>query len=183
MQTYGVGNNAAATQPSTERGTRALQSEDFFKLLVAELEQQDPLEPNDTSDMVAQVSQIRSIELSQQLTDALSTMSNQQQLAGVSDMLGKYVSASLQDQEGMEYEVAGVVTGVRFDSGGAAALELDTGEVIPASAVTHIAAVNAAEQSLPASDKSDEKSEQAAKSIAGESAPAPWWTLNGLLGL
>jgi flagellar basal-body rod modification protein FlgD len=123
----------------------SLQSEDFFKILVTELQQQDPLQPSDTSDLIGQVSQIRSIELSKNLTDALTQVSRNQRVAGASELIGKYVTATVEGTDGTAQEVSGVVTSVRFDADGSAVLELDTGQTVPADSVTRItSAENAA---------------------------------------
>lgn len=123
----------------------SLQSEDFFKILVTELQQQDPLQPSDTSDLIGQVSQIRSIELSKNLTDALTQVSRNQRVAGASELIGKYVTATVEGTDGTAQEVSGVVTSVRFDADGSAVLELDTGQSVPADSVTRItSAENAA---------------------------------------
>ena len=68
--------------------------------------------------MIGQVSQIRSIELSKNLTDALSQITSQQRTAGASDLLGKYVTATVANTDGSKQDISGVVTGVRFDSDG-----------------------------------------------------------------
>ena len=123
----------------------SLQSEDFFKILVTELQQQDPLQPSKTSDLIGQVSQIRSIELSKNLTDALTQVTRNQRVAGASELIGKYVTATVEGTDGTTQEVSGVVTSVRFDADGSAVLELDTGQSVPADSVTRItSAENAA---------------------------------------
>ena len=151
MATSAVSGATATTPTATDRGVSSMKSEDFFKILVTELQQQDPLQPNKTSDMIGEVSQIRSIELSKQLTDSLSLMSKQQRTTGSSEMLGKYITAKVTDQNGADREVSGVVTGVRFDSDGSAVLELDTGESIPATSVTRITTADAAKKAAATS--------------------------------
>ncbi len=144
--------SAIGTTPTTTKQTdlNGLSSEDFFKLLVTELRQQDPLQPTKTSDLIGQVSQIRSIELSKNLTDALTQVTRNQRVAGASELIGKYVTATITGTDGAAQQVSGVVTGVQFDSSGTAVLELDTGQSIPADSVTRItspenaAAANAA---------------------------------------
>jgi flagellar basal-body rod modification protein FlgD len=148
MEITATTGSTGATATSAERGLDAFKSEDFFKLLVTELQQQDPFEPTETSDMIGQVSQIRSIEVSNDLTDVLASLTNQQQTSGVSDLLGKFISARIVDSEGTAYDVAGVVTGVRFEDDGAAVLELDTGESVLASDVEYVTSIEAMERLL-----------------------------------
>lgn len=191
-------NSATATaatntqSTATERGMGSLKSEDFFKILVTELKQQDPFEPAKTADMINQVSQIRSIELSKQLTDTLSQLSQQQHTAGASELLGKYVTATVEDSSGTQYEVSGVVTGVSFNTDGSAVLELDTGNSILASDVTRITSVDNANTQTPATSKTAANSAKtaAASTTAGATNSAaqtanpsstglfPWLTLD-----
>jgi flagellar basal-body rod modification protein FlgD len=134
MDSLAVGSvSPGAVQPSG--GLQTLRSEDFFKMLITELQQQDPLQPAKTQDMIGQVSQIRSIELSKQLTDTLDVLSRQQRTSGASELLGKFVSAEYADPSGQSTTIAGVVTGVRFAGDGSAVLELDTGQTIRAADV------------------------------------------------
>ncbi len=168
----------AAATPRTDRTVTGLGSADFFKLLVTELRQQDPLEPTKTGDMIGQVSQIRNIELSQQLTDTLAQLSRQQRTTAAGDLLGKYVTATLTNDEDEDEVVGGVVTGIRFDSDGGAVLELDSGQAVPAASVTRISA-NAASGAAPAgADKADvDKSADASQNSAG--GLLPWLSLDG----
>ncbi len=136
MQTSAV--SSTGVTPTTDRALAGLRSDDFFKLLVTELRQQDPFQPAKTADMIGQVSQIRSIELSKQLTDALTQMSQQQRALGASELLGKYVVANVPTEDGQSLELTGIVTGIRFDAQGNAILELDSGQAVPAALVTRI---------------------------------------------
>ncbi len=138
-----AGTSTSTTRTTTDRGTGALSSEDFFKLLVEELKQQDPLEPAKTGDMINQVAQIRSIELSKNLNDTLQSLTSSNQTAGVSSLLGKMVVAKTLDTDGNAQEVTGVVTAIRFADDGAAVLELDTGQTVAAKDVTRIANLDA----------------------------------------
>jgi flagellar basal-body rod modification protein FlgD len=145
MSTSAISTIGATPTTAGKTDLNCLSSEDFFKLLVTELRQQDPLQPTKTSDLIGQVSQIRSIELSKNLTDALTQVTQNQRVAGASELLGKYVTAIMAGLDGTAQQISGVVTGVQFDSAGGAVLELDTGQSIPADSVTRItSAENAA---------------------------------------
>ncbi|MBQ9700002.1 MAG: hypothetical protein IJV71_05205 [Lachnospiraceae bacterium] len=65
-------------------GTSALGKDAFLQLLVTQLQHQDPLQPQDNSEFVAQLAQFSSLEELQNLT---STMGNSQAL----NLVGKYV--------------------------------------------------------------------------------------------
>lgn len=69
-----------------------LTSEQFLEIILTEMSNQDPLEPNDTSQLLDQLSSIRSIESDLQLADQLETLVAQDQLAAASDTIGKIVT-------------------------------------------------------------------------------------------
>jgi flagellar basal-body rod modification protein FlgD len=176
------------TGVTMEQGMNSLKSEDFFRILVTELQQQDPFEPTKTADMVSQVSQIRSIELSSELSDTLSLLSDQQRTSGVSQLLGKFVVAAVQGADGVDMNVSGIVTGLRFTDDGKVILELDTGQTVLASAVTRISSPEALEvmQAAGSADAADaQKGGDAATSKAQDTAKPvgllSW--LGNLLGL
>lgn len=145
MQTAAVNATGLPQRTTSDRGFGAMSSEDFFKVLVTELQSQDPFEPAKTGDMISQVSQIRSIELSQTLTDTLGDLAAQQRNAGVGNLLGKFVVAEITGDDGAVREIDGIVTGIRFEPDGAATLELDSGESIAAADVTRMMTPEAAE--------------------------------------
>jgi flagellar hook assembly protein FlgD len=107
------------------------------------LQQQDPFEPAKTGDMIGQVSQIRSIELSSQLTSVLEQLNRQQRTLGASELLGKLVEAQVVQLDGSRIQVAGLVTAVRFGTDGVAVLELDSGQAVRAADVTRVTAADA----------------------------------------
>lgn len=143
-------NTAGGASARTDRGVGALKSEDFFRILITELRQQDPLQPAKTSDMISNVSQIRNIEMSGQLTQTLDTIAKQQRTAGTSEMIGKYIVAVTQAPDGTPMGAEGVVTSVQFASDGTAVLELDSGMTVRASDVAQITTVEEAERRMSA---------------------------------
>jgi flagellar basal-body rod modification protein FlgD len=129
----------------SDRGLGSMKSEDFLKILITEMQNQDPLEPTDTSDMISQVSQIRSIELSSELTDTLDLLARQQRMGGASELIGKYVQAIVTADDGSASLTEGVVTSVYFNSDGSAVLELDTGQAVSADDVIRVTTVEEVE--------------------------------------
>jgi flagellar basal-body rod modification protein FlgD len=189
MQTLAVGPPSAPVAAPPRRGLNDLKSEDFFKLLVTEMQQQDPLEPTKTADMIGQVSQIRSIELSGQLTDTLELLAKQQRILGASDLIGRFVTAVIEAPDGTQVEASGVVTGVRFDADGSAILELDTGEAVPASSVQWVTTAEETPAEQPNGEGTADHSSGDAQSKAEATAktkdkgPWSWLSLDGSLRL
>jgi flagellar basal-body rod modification protein FlgD len=129
MDTQGVGIEAVfSSPPSSNNSATALGGDDFFKLLIAQLTNQDPLEPTSNEELLKQISSIREIELSTKLTESLSSLTGQQRFGAASSLIGKFVIGQAQ---GGEVPVSGVVSGVRFDPNGDAILQLESGGELP----------------------------------------------------
>ena len=134
-----------------------MSSGDFFQLLITEMQNQDPFEPSDTSTIIEQVSQIRSIEQNEILNGTLDTFSQQQRMGGTTDLIGKYVQAVATDADGNESLYEGVVTSVFFNSDGSAVLELDTGMAIPADDVVRVVSLDQLEAAMAGVSVEDEE--------------------------
>jgi flagellar basal-body rod modification protein FlgD len=156
MEVTGVG---AAAVASPRRGLTSMTSEDFFNILISELQNQDPFEPTDTSAMVTQVSEIRSIEQSAELSETLAVLAGQQRMNGASELIGKFVQALATLGDGSQVVQEGVVTSVYFTSDGAAVLELDNGEMIEATSVVRVTTLEEIEASAAEAEEEDEEDE------------------------
>jgi flagellar basal-body rod modification protein FlgD len=191
MATSALGGITAPSTATQQSSMSQMKSEDFFKLLISELRNQDPLQPAKTADMISEVSQIRSIELSGNLTAALAQLTAQQRNVGAAGLLGKYVSGTVTDSDGQPQETAGVVTGVRFADDGGVVLELDTGQALLATQVQIVTTAEAAQAEAAAatnttdSSATDKTGTQAkpTQAAASPSNKPSWLNLGGLLNL
>lgn len=103
--------NSGAAVP---QGTlREVTVDDFLRLLIAELQNQDPLNPADNKDILQQVSQIRNIQSTTQLTQTLQAVLLGQNLASASGMIDRLVYGLTDDGK----EVYGRVEGVVIEGG------------------------------------------------------------------
>jgi len=68
-----------------------LQTQDYIKLMVSELQNQDPLNPMDNAQMLQQVSQISAIQSNNSLTSTLNSVLLGQNLASAGSLIGKGV--------------------------------------------------------------------------------------------
>ena len=114
-----TGSVSSASSSSGQTATYAdplnnVSMSDFLKLLVTELQNQDPLSPMDDTQILQQVSQIKAIESNQRLSDTLTSMQTQQNLVAASTMLQKTVTGL--DDSGQT--VTGQVDKVTLDSSG-----------------------------------------------------------------
>lgn len=72
---------------------------DFLKLIVAELQNQDPMNPTDTADMLNQFNQIREISSNDKLTETLEGVLLGQNIATGSSLIGKLVEGMTAEGE------------------------------------------------------------------------------------
>jgi len=103
----------SSTTPDTEQknGVRDLKDLDinqFLKLMIAELTNQDPLNPMDNTQLVQQIGELRSIAASDQLTGTLQSLQTQQSLTTASSLIGKRVTAISTDNENITGTVSSV---------------------------------------------------------------------------
>ncbi len=82
----------------------------FLKLLVTQMTHQDPLNPQDQSQMLAQLAQFSQVE-------SLNNVQDGQSKIQATALLGKTVAANIIQNNVPQY-VKGVVTNVKFDSNG-----------------------------------------------------------------
>ncbi len=125
--------------------TSELTSQDFLQLLVTQLTAQDPFEPMGNEELLRQISSIRDIELSTNLTESLQGLKGQQNFSSASGLIGKHVTTNPDAGGGT---VSGVVTGVRFNGSGEAVLMLSSGVETPLANVSSIQAPLQAAEAL-----------------------------------
>ena len=119
-------------------GVDGLKGEDFMNILIKQLQYQDPFEPMGNQEMVAQIANIRELEMNTQLTTSLKQMTEQHRVGSTAALIGKYAKGEMSDGQGNAYEVEGIVLGIRFSEKGEALLELDTGELLPVASLTEV---------------------------------------------
>jgi flagellar basal-body rod modification protein FlgD len=121
--------------PSTagSGGAFALKAQDFIKMMITQLQNQDPMEPAKNEELLAQMSQIGQLQTSTQLQDSLKSMTMQNQIGSASNLIGKEV-------EGLDAQddpVKGLVNSVHVEKDNVQ-LELDNGKTLDLGRVTAI---------------------------------------------
>lgn len=112
----------------------ALKTEDFIKMMVTQLQNQDPLEPAKNQELLAQMSQIGQLQSQTLLTESLQGMVLQQNLGSAGNLIGKMVEGV--DDRGSP--ISGLVSSIRVEQG-QVHLELDNGKRLSLAKVTGIA--------------------------------------------
>jgi flagellar basal-body rod modification protein FlgD len=111
---------------------------DFLNILVKQLQFQDPFEPMSNEEMVSEIATIRELELNSRLSTKLEQLTDQQRFGSAAALIGKYVKGTVTDGEGNAFAAEGIVTGVRFTPTGEVMLELDTGGMLPLTALEQV---------------------------------------------
>lgn len=131
MAVAGISATASTSGTSAGSGMSGINSNDFMKILLKQLQYQDPLEPMDSEQMVRQMSTIRELELNTRMSEKLELLTDQQRFGSAAALIGRHVKGTVSDGNGNIYEIEGVVSTVRFTEKGEAILELQSGEKLP----------------------------------------------------
>ena len=86
-------------QSTTVNAYDSLNTEAFLKIMVAELQSQDPLEPMDSSEIVNQIASIRAIQSNDKLSDTLDSVRLGQNVSTASSLIGKIITGLNSDSK------------------------------------------------------------------------------------
>ncbi len=84
-------NPSSSTDPAT--ALTGLNLDDFFKLMITELRNQDPLNPLENHQLLQQISQIQEYGATQKLTQTLDSVLLGQNLSNATGLIGAFVYA------------------------------------------------------------------------------------------
>ena len=132
MPVNGVNNNTAVSSDQYSAASRTVSNEldkdAFLRLLIAELSNQDPMNPMDDREFIAQMAQFSTLEQMTNMTKALEGVSSMEQYSAVS-YVGKKVAFTQTGDDGVPTPVAAQVLAVWFDPKNGVILETDLGDV------------------------------------------------------
>jgi flagellar basal-body rod modification protein FlgD len=132
--TSGVATNTAST--TVDRNDQSMGKDTFLKLLVAQMRYQDPSNPVDSTQMVAQTATMTQVEKLQELVAQNATMLVLQESATAGSLVGK--TGTYTDTDGSAK--TGVISSVRLASGKDEAAAYIGGVAVPVGRITEIAA-------------------------------------------
>ncbi|MCL4741889.1 MAG: hypothetical protein KJZ54_06750 [Phycisphaerales bacterium] len=142
MSTSIAGASAAGPSPSGASGLGALSPDQFFKVIFTELANQDPLQPNDTTALLQQLSTIRSIQSDMDLSERMGQLVTHNEFVSGASLIGRHVSGLSESGA----RVKGIVQSASRTDGGVV-LRLDTGERVPVKRLDEVLAEAAEEES------------------------------------
>ena len=153
MTTAQVPNTVPNATNQMPKKNFALKTEDFIKMMITQLQHQDPLEPAKNQELLAQMSQIGQLQSQTLLTDSLKGMVLQNNMGAAGNLIGKMVAGK--DARGAD--ISGLVNSVRVEDGNVL-LELDNGQSLDLTKITSIARLSesgaTAEAPAPVATKS-----------------------------
>jgi len=124
---------AAQSQQGQQNPYAQMESGEFVNLLVQQMSNQDPMNPEDSTKVLEQLSNVRNIESQMQLQDKLESLVLQSEVSKASGLIGRTV----QGVDARNDRVEGQVTAVRVQDD-KATLELDSGKTLAMDRVTMI---------------------------------------------
>jgi flagellar basal-body rod modification protein FlgD len=103
-------------------------------MMLTELQNQDPLQPTDTSSLLTQISQVGQLQSTSSLQSSISSLALQNSIGAASSLIGKTVTGL---DSTNKVSLNGIVNSVQV-SGNTVNLQLDNGGILPLPNVTTI---------------------------------------------
>jgi flagellar hook assembly protein FlgD len=94
-------------------GINDVNIDDFLKIMITELQNQDPLNPLENDELVAQISQIRSVGATEKLTETLDSVLLGQNVSSATNLIGAEIDGVSDDNQ----KVTGMVERVSVSNG------------------------------------------------------------------
>jgi flagellar basal-body rod modification protein FlgD len=119
---------------STSTGNSSLGKDEFLKILMTQLQNQDPLNPMEDKEFIAQMAQFSTLEQTTNMASLLEKFINSQNqsdsILKYSELIGKQVEWKNGDESG-----SGIVKSIK-QSGTEIVLELENGKEVSSNSVT-----------------------------------------------
>jgi flagellar hook assembly protein FlgD len=106
-------NPAFNSQQVDGGGINDVNIDDFLKIMITELQNQDPLNPLENDELIAQISQIRSVGATEKLTETLDSVLLGQNISSATNLIGAEIDALSDDNQ----QVTGLVERVSVTDG------------------------------------------------------------------
>jgi flagellar basal-body rod modification protein FlgD len=130
-------NQERETERTSLDGNNGLGQDAFFKLLITQLQNQDPLNPMEDRQFISQMAEFSSLEKTEKLYSLLENKLSSNQVIDNSNLIGKEITANV---EGVELK--GIVEAVKSSDDKVLAV-LDTGSEIEINNINQVKNVEA----------------------------------------
>src|SRR6185312_5601221 len=119
--TSGTQNPAASSTSASDNST--LDYDDFLQLMVAQLQNQDPLNPTDSTEYMSQIAQFSSVEQGINTNSKLDQLLANSNISQASTIVGHTLTSA-------DGSVSGIIASVKITDNGLTAI-LDNGQEVP----------------------------------------------------
>jgi len=129
-----------SNQPKERIPNPNLGKDEFIKILMTQLQNQDPLSPMEDRDFIAQMATFSSLEQMMNMASSIDTLVQNQLISPViqySHMIGKEVSYEATNEDGKKEIISSNVVAVSHKNGWAM-LELENGEKVYADSILQV---------------------------------------------
>jgi len=119
MQVSAVDYLRAEPDPTSER--KVFDRDEFLRILLAQLENQNPLEPLENNEFFGQLAQLQMLDATEKLSDAIGDLVAGERLGRASSLLGRTVRGVAEDGSPVEGRVDRLLMGggtIRLEVGG-----------------------------------------------------------------
>ncbi|ULL00140.1 flagellar hook assembly protein FlgD [Bradyrhizobium sp. I71] len=116
-----TGNGSSSNSTNSPTSSNSVDYNTFLQLLIAEMKNQDPTNPMDTSEYMSQFAQLSTVEQAMQTNSKLDALLSSQSLSQANGLIGKTVSFT--DSTGASF--SGKVVSVSINSDGSIATLAD----------------------------------------------------------
>jgi flagellar basal-body rod modification protein FlgD len=131
-----------SNQPQRREPSPELNKDGFLRILLTQLQEQDPTEPMDSKEMISQMTQLSSLEQIMNMSNSMEMLVQSQLVSPVieySHMIGKVVSYEMEADDPNESGKIGTSEVIAVSQrDGWAILELANGEKVYAEAITEV---------------------------------------------
>lgn len=101
---------------TTTKDQTTIDNDDFMTLLFAQLKNQDPMKPMDSSEMMSQIATLNSLNALMAIKESINSLNDSQTLSYASSLIGKTINA-VPDASDTSKIVTGVVTSMTTYNG------------------------------------------------------------------
>lgn len=160
-------NQTKARVPSNELG-----KDEFLKILMTQLQNQDPTNPMEDREFISQLAQFSSLEQMMNMTSAINTLVNNQIVSPIiqySHMIGKIVTYQSFDKETgkpLDLQTSKVVAVTQSE--GFAVLELENGERVYADLILEVKAEGDSQDDSGQNEEQEENTDEVGENTGSE---------------
>jgi flagellar basal-body rod modification protein FlgD len=139
MSTVDAMTGSTASSGSTTTSSRTtLGQDDFYKIMISELSNQDPFEPLDNQQFLEQLTSLQNSQTMSQLNEGIGKLLLSQELASAGNLIGREIKAVDADAAEGTGELSGTVERVQVKDG-EVSLVLDGGQPVALGEILEIA--------------------------------------------